>query len=69
MLYEVITIVASDLPPIREILQHGHNALLADPRDPSAWENAVKRLMQDPGLALQLAAQAQRDVTASYNFV
>jgi len=57
-------IVASDLPPIREILQHGHNALLADPRDPSAWENAVKRLMQDPGLALQLAAQAQRDVTA-----
>jgi glycosyltransferase involved in cell wall biosynthesis len=58
-------IIASDIAPIREILQHGHNALLVNPLDPLAWENAVKSLQQDQGrLALKLAEQAQRDVTA-----
>jgi len=57
-------IIASDVAPIREILQHGHNALLVNPQDPLAWAHAVNCLQQDPGLALKLAAQAQRDVTA-----
>jgi len=57
-------IVASDIGPIREILRHGHNALLADPRDPSAWEEAVARLAGDPGYAARLAAQARRDAAA-----
>jgi glycosyltransferase involved in cell wall biosynthesis len=57
-------IIASDMAPIREILQHGHNALLVNPGDPLAWEHAVQCLQQDPGLALKLAAQAKRDVTA-----
>jgi len=57
-------IIASDLAPIREILRHGDNALLVNPTDPLAWEHAVRCLQQDPGLALQLAAQARRDVSA-----
>ncbi|MET0090965.1 MAG: glycosyltransferase family 4 protein [Candidatus Thiodiazotropha sp.] len=28
-------VIASDIPPLREILSHGHNALLADPKDPA----------------------------------
>jgi glycosyltransferase involved in cell wall biosynthesis len=57
-------IIASDIAAIREILQHGHNALLADPGDPLAWEAAVRQLSQDPALALRLARQAQQDATA-----
>ncbi|MCU7906634.1 MAG: glycosyltransferase [Candidatus Thiodiazotropha sp. (ex Epidulcina cf. delphinae)] len=57
-------VIASDIPPLREILQHGRNALLADPTDPLSWEDAVKRLMRDPELACQLAAQARQDADA-----
>lgn len=57
-------IIASDIAPLREILHDGHNALLAAPRDTVAWENAVRRLKNDPELALRLAKQAQSDVMA-----
>ncbi|MES9993406.1 MAG: glycosyltransferase [Candidatus Thiodiazotropha sp.] len=57
-------IIASDIPPLREVLQHGHNALLADPEDPTAWEEAVKTLRQNPQLAGKLAQQARQDAVA-----
>lgn len=57
-------IIASDIPPIREILRHGDNALLADPADPRAWEGAVKQLMSDRDLAVKLADRARQDVAA-----
>lgn len=57
-------IIASDIPPLREILQHGQNALLADPKDPVSWEEAVKQLIHDHQLARKLALQAKQDATA-----
>jgi glycosyltransferase involved in cell wall biosynthesis len=57
-------IVASDIPTLREILTDGQNALLVDPRDPSAWEEAVKRLRHQPELAERLARQAREDAAA-----
>lgn len=54
-------ILASDIPPIREVIQDGHNGLLVDPTDPDAWLRAVQRLRHDPELALRLGAQARRD--------
>lgn len=57
-------IVASDIPPIREILEHGRNALLAPPEDPAAWEAAIKTLMHNHHLAGKLAQQARRDAAA-----
>ncbi|MES9847282.1 MAG: glycosyltransferase, partial [Candidatus Thiodiazotropha sp.] len=57
-------IVASDIPPIREILEHGRNALLAPPEDPAAWEVAVKTLMHNHRLAVKLAQQARQDAAA-----
>ncbi|MEW8052097.1 MAG: glycosyltransferase family 4 protein [Candidatus Thiodiazotropha sp.] len=57
-------IVASDIPPIREILEHGRNALLAPPDNPAAWEEAVKTLMHNRQLAGKLAQQARQDATA-----
>ena len=57
-------IIASDIPPIREIISDGINGLLADPQDASSWERAVERLSQDPGLAQRIAWQAREDAQA-----
>jgi glycosyltransferase involved in cell wall biosynthesis len=57
-------IIASDIPPLREILKHEQNALLVDPQDPSAWSRAVKILMHNRQLAGKLAQQARQDAAA-----
>ncbi|MES9970798.1 MAG: glycosyltransferase family 4 protein [Candidatus Thiodiazotropha sp.] len=57
-------IIASDIPPLREILRHGQNALLVDSANPGAWERAVKTLMHNPQLAGKLAQQARQDANA-----
>ncbi len=60
-------IIASDLPPIREVLQDAENALLVPPNDHHAWARALERLRQDPSLARRLAAQA-RAQAAGYSW-
>ena len=51
-------IVASDLPSIREILDHEVNALLVTPGDAAALAGAIARLLADPALASRLARAA-----------
>jgi glycosyltransferase involved in cell wall biosynthesis len=55
-------IVASDLPSIREVLTHEHNALLIAPGDPQALTAAIRRLKDDAALGARLAGQAREDV-------
>jgi glycosyltransferase involved in cell wall biosynthesis len=55
-------IVISDLPTIREIVEHERHALLVDPLDHGAWVHAVERLRNDRGLAARLASEARRHV-------
>ena len=57
-----VPIVASDLPALREVLQHEENALLATPGDSDAFAAAVRRLIADPALARRLGQQAREDV-------
>jgi glycosyltransferase involved in cell wall biosynthesis len=57
-------IIASDIPPLREILEDGRNALLVNPNDPTAWSEAVKTLMHNRQLAGKLARQARHDASA-----
>lgn len=54
-------IVASDLPAIREVLQHERNALLVRPGDPAAMARSIDRLAADRDLAMGLARQAFDD--------
>jgi glycosyltransferase involved in cell wall biosynthesis len=54
-------IIASDIPPLREILQSGRNAILADPKDPKSWVQAIHKLRDNPDLARHLARQARED--------
>lgn len=55
-------ILSSDLSVLREVLSPG-NALLLPPEDPTAWVEALRRLLDDPSLRTILAQQARRDVT------
>jgi glycosyltransferase involved in cell wall biosynthesis len=57
-----IPIVATDLPAIAEIIQHGRNGLLIPPGDAPALANALRRVRDDPELASRLATQAAQDV-------
>jgi glycosyltransferase involved in cell wall biosynthesis len=55
-------IVASDLPSLRDVLQHESNALLVNPEDPQAFALAIRRLIENPELAQRLGLQAHQDV-------
>ncbi len=55
-------IIASDLPSLREVLDHERNALLVAPDDPSALAAAVTRLLADSALAARLAQAARLEV-------
>ena len=53
-----VPIISSDLPVLREVLNDGHNSLLASAADARAWISALARLESDPELAVQIAATA-----------
>jgi glycosyltransferase involved in cell wall biosynthesis len=57
-----LPIVASDLPALREVLQHEQNALLVPPADHAALASAIRRVVADGPLAERLRAQAFQDV-------
>ena len=56
-------IVASDLPAIREVLQHERNALLVRPGDPGDLAAAIDRLACDRELAARIARRAFHDAS------
>ena len=60
-------IIASDLPSIREVLQHERNAVLVPPGDPAAMARSVQRVAADRDLAMRIARQAFDDV-ADYSW-
>lgn len=54
-------ILSSDLPVLREVLHQKH-ALFAPPEDEQAWDQALKRLLEDEDLRRKLAAACQAEV-------
>jgi glycosyltransferase involved in cell wall biosynthesis len=60
-------VIASDLPPIREVVRDGENGLLVPAGDPSAWIAAVERVRAEPAAALAMAEAARR-TAASYGW-
>lgn len=55
-------IAAPGTPNIREILTHGHDALLFDPADPAGLPAAIETLARDTALRARLGAAARRTV-------
>ncbi len=62
------SIIASDLPVLREILENGRNALLVPPNDIDAWMAALGHLRDDAGLREQLGQGALRDFEKSHSW-
>lgn len=53
-------IVAPDLPDMREVLEHDHNALLVPTGDDDAAVHAVTRILDEPALARRLSTAAKQ---------
>lgn len=57
-----VPIVASELPTMKEVLQHDGNAWLVQPGDPSALAEGIRTLLTDQKRAARLAKKARQDV-------
>ncbi|WP_342823854.1 glycosyltransferase family 4 protein [Candidatus Lucifugimonas marina] len=57
-------IVATDLPSLREHLQHGHNSLLVEPDDAASLAGGIRRVMEDEELSKRIATSAYEYVKA-----
>ena len=63
------TIVASDVAPVREVIEHGRNGLLVDYFDPQALAAQVIAVLKDPGDYADLGATARADMVSRYDFL
>lgn len=57
-------IVSSDLPVIREVLEHKRNCFLAEPDNVKSWEETIRYIGEHKEEAKQVARQAKADVSA-----
>jgi glycosyltransferase involved in cell wall biosynthesis len=60
-------ILSSDLPVLREVLDPGRTALLADPDDAQAWRACIGQL-SDPALRERLGRAAREEVLRLYSW-
>jgi len=61
-------IVASNLEVLKEVLDDGRNALLADPDHLDEWVTAIKNLIQGSEMSLRLSANARKDLLSNYTW-
>jgi glycosyltransferase involved in cell wall biosynthesis len=62
-----VPIVATDIPPCREILGNGTCGVLVPPRDPEALALAIRRVLEDASLRQQITGAAAQRVRALYD--
>jgi glycosyltransferase involved in cell wall biosynthesis len=60
-------VVASDTPPVREVITPGRNGLLVDFFDAGGLARTVSRVLQDPAAFDPLAQEAERDAREKYD--
>jgi glycosyltransferase involved in cell wall biosynthesis len=63
-----VAVVASDLPPVREIIVHGENGWLVHPDRPAELARALRILIEHPALARELGARARRTVEERFTW-
>jgi len=62
------SIIASNLPVLREVLTDGHNALLVGPDSIDEWKCAIRKLIRDSALRCRLGEQAKSDFERKYTW-
>lgn len=60
-----LAIVAPDLPPVREVVEHEHTALLFPAGDLEAFIETLERLVREPELQARLGRQARTGITGN----
>lgn len=60
------TCVATNVPGSRDLIQDQKNGLLAFPEDHESLSNALKTLISDPNLRIQLGQAAYQSILSSY---
>jgi glycosyltransferase involved in cell wall biosynthesis len=61
-------IIASDLSALREIFEHDYNALLCPPDEVLSWQNALKRLQNEPNHKEMLGNNSYNDFVKYYTW-
>jgi len=61
-----VPVVATRVGGIPEIVSHGETALLVEPGDISGMTGSIARLLQDAGLAQQMAARSRERIAAHH---
>jgi colanic acid/amylovoran biosynthesis glycosyltransferase len=62
-----VPVVATDVVGIPELVRNGETGLLVPPDDPPALAAAIRRLIRDPGLSRELAAEGRALVAERFN--
>jgi glycosyltransferase involved in cell wall biosynthesis len=60
-------VIASDTPPVREVVKDGHNGLLVDFFSPAALAESIISVLADPQQMLPLRAQARRETQETFD--
>ncbi len=63
-----VAVVASDLPPVRELIRHRENGWLVHPDRPAELARALRILIEHPALARELGAAARRTVEERFTW-
>lgn len=63
-----LPIVASDQENLREVFEHGRNALLCSPENMESWVEALQKLRGAPGLRKELGHNALSDFENGYSW-
>ena len=62
-------ILCSDLPVLREVIEHDRNGLLLPPDDPRAWVDCLRRLSNDLAERDRLGSAARAGFLTSYTWL
>jgi glycosyltransferase involved in cell wall biosynthesis len=63
-----VAVVASDLPPVRELIRHRENGWLVHPGRPAELARALRILIEHPALARELGAAARRTIVERFTW-
>ena len=61
-------VVASDVPPVRELIRDRENGWLVHPERPAELARALRILLEHPPMARELGANARRTIAAHYTW-
>lgn len=61
-------IIASDLPVLREVVEHLEDAILCKGDDPHAWKEAITEVARDSDIRERLGSNAQKKFLAHYTW-